>query len=197
MVTVVPQGMLATVSGTVLGQPWANVHGLRVPEAFLLDQTVVDEIADCFHTLYTSLFGFGVCTTCDATAFVLSDLRTATSPSWDGAWLDFSGGATADPLPPQTAIVASHSTGFRGRSFRGRTYIPGWGENINDTIGQVLAATRAAIPGAFNTFRSDLAAVTNGPVEHAVVSRKLLVATPITSTTVDPEFDRQNRRKRT
>jgi hypothetical protein len=94
------------------------------------------------------------------------------------------------------AICASHHTGFSGKSYRGRTYLGGWAEAANDSIGQVAASYRTLIQNAFDTLRSNLATgVTNG-VELAVISRTLLVATPITATTVNASWDHQDRRKR-
>lgn len=195
MPLVVPQAMQVTVSGENQFQPWANVFGIKVPDPFLMASSVADEIATAFRTFYVSISG-SLSTAWAARECYINDLRNATNPSYEPAFLDVAGTLAGETMPPQLAIVASHSTGLAGRSYRGRTYLAGWTEAANTGAGYVADSYRTLIAAEFEDLREDLALVTGGPVELAVVSRTLLEATPITSTSVDIEWDRQNRRKR-
>lgn len=190
----IPRGALGVVKGTNLGQPWANVIGLRLPENFLISQAVADDIASRIRSAYASTVGSRVLSW-TANAFVLQDLRTDTSPSWDGAWGAIVGTDSTNAMPSNIAVVASHKTGLRGKSYNGRTYLNGFSETANDASGKVATAYRTQFQTMFTDMRTNLALVAGGPVEQAVVSRKLLVATPVTSSTIDTHWDHQDRRK--
>lgn len=192
---VVPDAFLAVTSGSYGGQPWVNVHGLRTPDPVLVDQSVADEVAAAFRALYVGTSAARA-TSWVASEFVLQDLRTATSPAWDAAFLDVSGTVGSGALPPHIAVCASHTTGFRGKSYRGRTYHSGFGLGQMNVDGTIFAGLRTDLEDDYDTLRTTLAGITAGVFELAVVSRTLLVATPIVSTTVGDEFDQQNRRKR-
>lgn len=192
---VIPGALQVVIKGTNLGTNWANVWGVYNPDPFLLDQSIANDIADAFFDGYaldaaSRTFGWSL------DSIEVRDLRTATSPSWDAVITPFSGSNAGDAMPPQTAVVLSHRTGLRGKSYNGRTYMNGWVEVSNDGDGSVDPALRTALLAEVAAIEAGLAAVTGGPFELAVLSRKLLVATPITSTTVDSEWDRQDRRKR-
>lgn len=195
MPVVIPNALQAVASGTNLGTPWVNTYGLVADGAFLIDQSVAQEIGDAvvgFYGQFQSFLGFGWA----ISGVEVRDLRTATSPSWDTVQAGFTGTAGGDALSPQTALVASHRTGLRGKSYNGRTYLGGFTEQSNAGDGSIGATTQTAVLNSFALFKADLATITGGGLELAVLSRLLEVATPITSTTVDDEWDRQNRRKR-
>lgn len=194
-VIVIPEALQVVVAGANLGTPWVNTYGIKGDGAFLLDQSVADEIGFAFRNAIVDVapslnFAWSV------TSIQIRDLRTSTSPTWEADVPLFSGSNAGEAMPPQMAIVASHSTGQRGASFRGRTYLNGWTESVNEADGSVSAGARTTIVTMFEAIQTDLAAVTGGPFTLAVLSRKLLEANPITNTTVDTEWDRQDRRKR-
>lgn len=191
---VVPNAALLIAKGTNLGKPWVNVIGCSMPDPVLLDQTVVDELADAVEDLYE---GIRLLLTVDWSfdELVVQDLRTATSPAWDASVTPVLGASTGIPVPANLAIVASHSTGLRGKSFRGRTYHNGFRVDSMAANGTLNEGDRSTIAAAWDTFRTSLAAAGPGGFEHAVVSRSLLVATPVVETTVDDHYDHQDRRK--
>lgn len=192
---VVPNALQVVVSGQNLGTSWVNVHGVLASDTFLIDQSVADDIAAPFNILYDSLRG-----NCGFAWSVQSievrDLRTATSPTFDAGITPYSGTDAAQALGPQTSMVVSHRTGLRGKSYNGRTYLSGFTEAINDGDGSILAGARTTTLGFFATLDSNLATMPVVPMAHAVISRKLLEANAVTSRSVDPEWDRQDRRKR-
>lgn len=192
---IIPNALQVVVSGTNLGTNWVNTFGLVADGAFLLDQTVADDIAEAFRAPWFALrpalnLGWS------AEEVLVRDLRTGTSPTIEADFAPFSGSNPGQAMPPHLAIVASHSTGFRGRSYRGRTYLNGFTEASNDADGTVLAVTRDEILTFFSAIKTNLAALTSGGFDLAVLSRVLLEANAITNTTVDDEWDRQDRRKR-
>lgn len=192
---VIPGAIQVVVKGQNLGTNWANVWGVYNPDPFLLDQAVANEIADAFFDGYaldaaSRTFGWSL------TAIEVRDLRTATSPSFDGVITPLSGSNSGDAMPPQTAAVISHRTGLRGKSYNGRTYMNGWVEVLNDGDGALTPGLQSALLAEVAAIEAGLAGVTGGPFVLAVLSRKLLEATPIVSSTVDNEWDRQDRRKR-
>jgi hypothetical protein len=100
--------------------------------------------------------------------------------------------ATGDPLPPDTALVTTFRTGFRGRSFRGRTYWWGGTEANNDGTGRLLSANAVEFNANWN------AVVLTPSAAEAVLcvaSYTLASAAVVTSFTVQKVFDRQRRRK--
>lgn len=192
---VIPNALQVVVSGACLGTPWVNTFGVVGPSPFLLDQSVADEIGFAFRNSY--ILGQASLTSGWSLSEVLvRDLRTATSPTWAAAITTFSGSNAGQAMPPQLAIVASHSTGFRGASYRGRTYFNGFTESLNEGDGSITVGGRELVEDCVASIKTELATVTGGPFELAVLSRKLLEANVITNTTVNAEWDRQDRRKR-
>lgn len=78
------------------------------------------------------------------------------------------GTGVGDSLPPQTAICITLRTAKSGKSFRGRSYIPGWLEADNAATGQqATTATSAAL--AYMT--GIQTAFSNNGLNLAVLSR--------------------------
>lgn len=192
---VIPDAMQVVIKGVNLGTEWVNVWGIVNESPFLMDQSVADEIADAFFDAYalnSTAYNAGF----SLDAIEVRDLRTATSPAWDAVIPGFSGSNASNALPPQLAAVISHKTAFRGSSYRGRTYMGGFTEDSNEGDGTIAAATRTALAALPGVVQGGLDAMSIAGFELAVLSRKLLVATPIVSSSVDDEWDRQTRRKR-
>lgn len=95
------------------------------------------------------------------------------------------------PLPYQVAAVVSWRTGVAGKSFRGRSYIAGWNEAGNSATGRIDAAVVTDLKDAAENLVAALQAVDTPLV---IYSRKLDVATPVTSVQVDNRWDIQRRR---
>lgn len=99
---------------------------------------------------------------------------------------------TGDPLPAEVALVVTLRTGRRGRSFRGRVYVGPINEAINVPPGVPNAANVADTATQWNTFLTNL--VGSG-VSLVVASYTLLLATDVTTCTVDQIWDSQRRRQ--
>jgi len=109
------------------------------------------------------------------------------------------GDVTAASLPNNVAYCISKYTGLRGRSFRGRFFLPGIPENARETPSRVTAAYRTNIQTACTGALDFM--ISNG-FPPVVVSwytggdiRTTGVATPITALgPVDDVLDSQRRR---
>jgi hypothetical protein len=106
-------------------------------------------------------------------------------------------------VPNNVAIAVKHSTGLTGRSFRGRSFVPGLAAgdiNVNTLLPDSLTALRNAFANL------NVVSNVNGAV-HVVLSkyhgvdsqgkpipRATAIATPVLSYSVDPTVDSQRRR---
>lgn len=135
----------------------------------------------------------------------ITDLSTLSGPSlFFIPTAPVPGGAGTNALPNNCALVVTQRTAFRGRSFRGRTYIPGIAEE--DVAGSVVTDAKAAlIRAAQQTSTENAALISPGwtPVVVSLVSggayRPAGVITPIvawemTDTVVDSQRRRSPRR---
>lgn len=125
----------------------------------------------------------------------LRDIGVANQPEvFNDTTPIFTGTNTGDPIPVQTALVATLRTALAGRSYRGRIYWGGFGEGSNTTGGQPTAALATIMQG----FTSTLVTLTGiaGGAKLVVASRKLLEAHQVTSVDVDTTWDTQRRRGR-
>lgn len=109
------------------------------------------------------------------------------------------GGVAGNPLPANAPMVVTHRTPLRGRSYRGRNYVPGIPEGDVTSSGLVSVAREAAILTAFLNLTD--VEVAEG-VTHVVVSyrennvvRPTGVTTPVTAYTSDGIIRNQRRRQ--
>jgi len=110
----------------------------------------------------------------------------------------FAGSSAGESLPNNVTYCISFITNARGRSFRGRNYVPGLGNGQVDG-NNIVSTTRTALLAYYSTLK---AAVSELSWEMVVVSRfedgvarTTGVTTPITTfTTFDTVVDSQRRR---
>lgn len=103
-------------------------------------------------------------------------------------------------LPNQAALVVTWRTLLSGRSYRGRTYIPGVPYEALASDNTVSGDYQEAVAIAFGTLWSDIAE-TNGTLcvlsrFHNGVERETPVMTPVETQTVNTKIDTQRRRLR-
>jgi len=67
----------------------------------------------------------------------------------------WSGQSSGDRLPPSLAIGVTHRTEKRGRSYRGRSYLSGFGE-ASMVEGEWAGALKTAVLAFFDSFQTDL-----------------------------------------
>lgn len=76
----------------------------------------------------------------------LRDIRSANQPEFVDTGGAVAGTQAGDLLPPQTALCITLRTAQAGARFRGRVYLPGFGEGTNAATG---TASGTATPVAF------------------------------------------------
>lgn len=112
------------------------------------------------------------------------------SPAIGSAALAVTGTGSSSGLPLQTCAVLTLRTGFAGRSFRGRMYLPALGTTL--ATGHLL--NTGQVTACCNAF-ADLFTLLNTTAGIvSVVSQTLGVKTPVTEVTVDNRPDIQRRR---
>lgn len=193
----VPDTMEIVVNMRLHGVPVVNVlaaRGAGAPSPSALEGIAV-LVADWWQVslapeVSTELFLTGVTT---------RDLTSALGPSYELLVSpNASGQVPGGSLPGNVAFVVSHRTGFGGRSFRGRSYVPGIPGGSFDN-NEVLPAFADGVTNAFNVLRSRLG---EGTWALAVVSRftggaerPAGISTPITNSTyANLKVDTQRRR---
>lgn len=156
-------------------------------------------MATAMATWYTTYLKPQLVNTCSLTGVRVTDQTNLSAPSF---FLPISppeaGTLAGTPEPNNVAVVVTERTNFRGRSYRGRNYVPGQGQNqqVSPTIIALGQAT--ALAGAW----AQLSTVeTATSTLHVVVSRYAngaprlsAVMSEITSYTVDQKYDSQRRR---
>lgn len=119
------------------------------------------------------------------------DLRTANQALHE-ADVGSPGTGAGDLLVRAASVVVTMRTNLAGRSFRGRSYVPGFNEAQNGADGTIAPAASAAATAWIAGIRT--AATARGHT-LAVGSVKLGISTPITSQLVrDNVWDVQRRR---
>jgi hypothetical protein len=133
-----------------------------------------------------------------------TDLTTETSPGIEvPVSPPITGGNVVAGLPGNVTASVKMLTGLRGRSFRGRSYFVGLGEN-QVTGNALVEATRDAIVDAYETLAASLIgedwalvvlSLFSGVDEEGhPIPRVAGVPTPITSFSMDLNTDSQRRR---
>lgn len=128
-----------------------------------------------------------------------TDLSTQTGQTYTTSTsLPFPGASASAQLPNNCALVITKRTALRGRSFRGRSYMPGLTEAV--VTGNSVLST--FLTPALNFFNAALSyAVTGNEFNMVVVSRfsegapRITgISTPVTNFTADTVVDSQRRR---
>lgn len=103
------------------------------------------------------------------------------------------GDVVGSPLPNQNAVVVSLRTDRAGRSYRGRSYLPGIGAGAMQTTGQMSAAQATTIVNAYADFLQAVKDSADG-APPIVCSPTRGAMTPLSYVQVDTRLDTQRSR---
>lgn len=181
------------------GTPWVNVYHCRLNAGgtpTVAQLNTLDALFDnlIFSTTYTgggpllNYCGNGLSWT--LSSYLPLDGTSATSTRVHArAGL----GGAGDVLPAQSSAVVKLRTGLRGRSHRGRLFLPPWVEAHNDLGGHIPTADRTAV---LNQFIGWQTALTAGGWTHVVASYLAPGSyAPVTEYDMDIYFKVQRRRR--
>lgn len=118
----------------------------------------------------------------------------ATSASGDfptGGGAKWTGAGTGDPIPASSSLIKL-TTLARGRSFRGRVYLPATGEG-DQANGAISGA--AGITTAWQAFQTAINADGTTPMSLVIASYKLAIANDVVSLTCEAGAATQRRRQ--
>jgi len=174
---VVPEACFLRLIWTLSGVPYAvNVLGVRNAGHLAITQAIANSVGSAVKTGFASSgLNAQLATTISLGNVGLRDIGSANQPEYLDTGAAVPGTAAGDPLPPQIALCVTLRTALAGRSFRGRSYIPGFTEAANGTTGTASAAASTAAINFVNACATSLA---SSGLALAVVSRPAPSATP-------------------
>lgn len=196
MVFVPASGILKVVQKMVWdGQEVRNIFHVDPNEA--ITPTVMALVTDIFWDWWDASLQPTVTSDLSVYEFEAIDMTTASSPSFPDSRTPAVGDVATDSVPNNVALVVTWLTGLRGRSFRGRTYIPGIAE-ATFTGSDVGSSNAAAYAGVYDDLLADLAIAGFDLVVASLFSggapRAAAVITPIIELAVNRIADSQRRR---
>lgn len=100
--------------------------------------------------------------------------------------------ASGDPLPAHVALVVTSQTGLRGRSHRGRVFLPPMAEGQNDASGAPSSGVLVGLQPQFNAF---LAAATTAVMFPVVASYRFASQQLITDYVVRSKWSTRRKRQ--
>lgn len=113
-----------------------------------------------------------------------------TFPYSTGHPAKWTGSITSNQVIPQACIVVKLLTAKRGRSYRGRLYLP-WCEEQTNTNGIMDSSTKPTMNTAWVAFHT---ALTAAGVDWVVASYKLATQEPVIAVAVENSLGTQRRR---
>lgn len=109
--------------------------------------------------------------------------------------VNIAGTQPGDAPPNESSVVSTWYTGFPGRSFRGRSFWPGWATVNLSSAGVLEPAAVTVYQEKFDRLTIDInTAPSVVPPVHCVYSRLLDVMTPVTSVVARNVLHHQSRR---
>jgi len=153
---------------------WANVLFFQEIGAPLTPVDVANSTEDPWTTFW------GTFNTSDVSWDGLQVTKLdGTTPTFDRVEIG-TGGSTGVSVPHQCSMVITHQTETRGRSFRGRTFLAGHGQD-KISSGDSSLWDGAHVSAVDNAWAIFISAMHDNGLGHVVVSEKLGVATDVVS----------------
>lgn len=164
------QTVLVRLIWTRAGVAWAyNVMAAQNTAGTAITQTLANTLGAAIKANFTSS-GLAAATNIGVglANIGVRDINTPSHVEFLDSGAAVGGSAAGKLLPPQDAVVITLRTALAGRSYRGRFYVPGSGENSYTSTGGVATATTTACQGFV---QSMIAAFAASNIIFAVWSR--------------------------
>jgi len=156
------------VQGVLASQQVFLTNGVQKASAF--GGTDLQDIADIFASWVVSELLPILCDDLVINTIKASDLTTQFSPvAVSITGLPASGSVSGSPLTNQVAAVVSYKTAARGRSFRGRNYVPGAPVNSLQTATELTVTFVGNLVAAYQSLGIALGSAN---FNHVVLSRQ-------------------------
>jgi len=154
--------------GTLASQDVLLTNGVRKASPFA--GTDLDDIADIFANWLTGTLLPILCDDLSMIFVKVSDLTTQFSPvAVSVTGLPATGSVSGSPLTNNVAAVISYKTAQRGRSFRGRNYVPGAPVGSLQTATELTSTFVTNLVAAYAGLGVSLASAN---FDHVVLSRQ-------------------------
>jgi hypothetical protein len=101
----------------------------------------------------------------------IRDVNTAGAIEFVGVTTPQPGSAVTESLPNSNALCITLKTATTGPGGRGRVYLSGWSESMNDSTGQVVAAAATGANNFLGQLLSDVQAAFGGTTAWVVARR--------------------------
>lgn len=162
----VPGVLQATVRFSLEGQQIENVMNFRYAgQPF---GAAAAEVYGILNTVWWDGFRAQISTECTSVENYFVDLSDQAGPvAALPAFTNHTGAASGPPVPNNAALVITHRTANRGRSYRGRTYVPG----IAKSVVQGSYVDVGVVSDIVNAFNDMVDACETANVPFTIVSR--------------------------
>jgi len=121
-----------------------NVYGAVVTGALTFNQALADALGSAIKSAFTSQLAPHISGGVSLAKVGVRDLRTDNQAEFIDTGAAVVGTGTGDLLPGQVALCVTLRTALAGKSFRGRSYLPGFVEADNQASGTTGATANAA-----------------------------------------------------
>jgi len=155
---VTPGGVQCDIRWTVSGVACINVFGGRTTGTGSYNQASADGLRDIITAAYN---GSGLSALQPPNVAILAvglrDVSAANRARFESALTPPVGGTSlSQALPHSVAAVATFRTAMAGKSFRGRSYMPGLDEAQNSNDTQIEAAVKTAVEAFWTSIRNNV-----------------------------------------
>lgn len=118
------------------GQLAVNVRHASHGGSVVFNQTLADTLGGAIKAAFTAQVAAHMATTTQLVRVGVRSLSAANQQEWRDQGAPVAGTAVGDAMPSQIAQCITLRTPFAGKSGRGRQYLSGWAETVNDANGR-------------------------------------------------------------
>jgi len=197
---IVPQAAQMRLIWSLSGQLYAlNILGVVNAGGIAITQALTNTVGAAVKSAFTSSGQVGVVSTIVSLANVgLRDVRSASQPEFIDTGGAVAGTLAGDFLPPQISLCITLRTALAGPRFRGRIYLPGYGEATNTAVGVITTTVTTvnfvtAIKTALVASALDLGVI-HRPTEAPLPVSAGFITTVTSIVARDAVWDTQRRR---